>query len=50
MDTSLGSWVLTIGAALIMTAFLVGHGQAVVDVFTTSRDVVFWLIRPLGPL
>ncbi len=50
MDTSLGSWVLTIGAALVMTAFLVGHGQAVVDVFTASRDVVFWLIRPLGPL
>lgn len=49
MDTSLGSWVLTIGAALIMTAFLVGHGQAVVDVFTVAGDVAWWLVRPLGP-
>ena len=49
MDTSLGSWVLTIGAALVVTAFMVGHGQAVVAVFTVAGDVMWWLVRPLGP-
>lgn len=49
MDTSLGSWVLTIGAALVVAAFLVGQGQAVVDVFTVAGDVMWWLVRPLGP-
>lgn len=44
MDTSLKSWVLTIGSAAVVTLIATGYEQVVVDAVATAGDFVIWTL------
>ena len=47
MDTGLKNWTLTIGGVVAAALITAGYLPAIMAFI---RDVVFYLIQPLGPL
>jgi hypothetical protein len=48
LHTSWKHWALTLGSAAVVTMFIVGYGQLVLDAGAVAVDVAWWLVRPIG--
>jgi hypothetical protein len=49
VDTSIKSWTLLLGSTIVAGMIATGHVQLLVDGLSAAGDVLWWLVRPIGP-